>query len=200
MTLARDEELLVIQAQEGDLDAMDALIRLYIPGIRSKAGLYFMAGAEREDVMQEGLIGLFKAIRTYEAEKEASFKTYAEVCITHQIISAVKSSKTLKSQPLNDSLSIDFGIENPDGTCVTGDSPFLSSRENPENILIMKEKMQKLEKKKSQIFSEFERKVLLEFLRGKNCAQIGQLMGRTSKSVDNAIQRIKRKLQDILMD
>lgn len=189
-----DEEL-VEKAQTGDDEAEEALIRKYKEVIRTKAHLYFMVGADSEDVVQEGTIGLFKAIRSYEQEKAASFRTYADVCINRQILSAVKHATRLKYSPLNTSVSLysdDFSDNNDMSI-----AEWLASgtEDDPEAILIMKEKMALIEKEGKNFFSDMENKVLSEFLQGKTYTQIGQNLGKSSKSIDNAIQRIRKKLE-----
>lgn len=189
-----DEEL-VAKAQAGDDEAEEALIRKYKEVIRTKAHLYFMVGADSEDVVQEGMIGLFKAIRSYEQEKAASFRTYADVCINRQILSAVKHATRLKYSPLNTSVSLysdDFSNNNDMSI-----AEWLASgtEDDPEAILIMKEKMALIEKEGKRFFSDMENKVLSEFLQGKTYTEIGQNLGKSSKSIDNAIQRIRKKLE-----
>lgn len=189
-----DEEL-VAKAQAGDDEAEEALIRKYKEVIRTKAHLYFMVGADSEDVVQEGMIGLFKAIRSYEQEKAASFRTYADVCINRQILSAVKHATRLKYSPLNTSVSLysdDFSNKNDMSI-----AEWLASgtEDDPEAILIMKEKMALIEKEGKRFFSDMENKVLSEFLQGKTYTEIGQNLGKSSKSIDNAIQRIRKKLE-----
>ncbi|WP_245156688.1 RNA polymerase sporulation sigma factor SigH [Clostridium aminobutyricum] len=189
-----DEEL-VVKAQAGDEAAEEALIRKYKDVIRTKAHLYFMVGADSEDVVQEGMIGLFKAIRSYEQDKAASFRTYADICINRQILSAVKHATRLKYSPLNTSIPL-YSDDFNDSSDMSIAEILASGIENdPEAILIMKEKMSFIEKEGRSFFSEMENKVLSEFLQGKNYTEIGQIMGKSPKSIDNAIQRIRKKLE-----
>ncbi|WP_312092638.1 RNA polymerase sporulation sigma factor SigH [Aminipila sp.] len=192
-----DEQLAVL-AQAGDELAEETLIRKYKTLIRNRSYLYFVAGADAEDVMQEGMIGLFKAIRSYKEDKKASFRTYAELCINRQILTAVKQAARLKYSPLNTSISIDNNSSDKDSDISIADTLHSSLEENPEMILIMKEKMEGLENERRTFFSDLESKVLVEFLQGKNYNEIGKVLGKSPKSIDNAIQRIRKKLEEHL--
>lgn len=195
---------LVSLSQEGDSDAEEALIRKYKGMIRAKSHLYFVMGADAEDVMQEGMIGMFRAIHSYDHEKQATFKTYAEICINRQILSAVKHAARMKYAPLNTSISLNTSVstdnrsfgEKLDGTLE--DSLTAGIGDDPEAVLIMKEKMEGIENSGKGFFSEMESKVLVEFLQGKTCRQIAINMGKSAKSVDNAIQRARKKLENHL--
>lgn len=189
-----DEEL-VEKAQYGDDEAEEVLIRKYKEVIRTKAHLYFMVGADSEDVVQEGMIGLFKAIRSYEQEKAASFRTYADVCINRQILSAVKHATRLKYSPLNTSVSLYSDDSSDNNEMSIAEWLASGTEDDPEAILIMKEKMALIEKEGKNFFSDMENKVLSEFLQGKTYTEIGQDLGKSSKSIDNAIQRIRKKLE-----
>lgn len=193
------DEQLVALAQSRDERAEETLIRRYKKVIKNKSHFYFVVGSDAEDVMQEGMIGLFKAIHSYNELKKASFRTYAELCINRQILSAVKQATRMKYSPLNTSISIDNKIssENNDGSIVDTLSSSLDN--DPENILIMKEKMEGLEHEGKNFFSKLESKVLVEFLQGKNYNTIGKMMDKSPKSIDNAIQRIRKKLEEHLM-
>lgn len=191
----KDEEL-VFLAQGANVQAEEVLIRKYKAVIKAKSRLYFVVGGDVEDIMQEGMIGLLKAIRSYKEGKQASFRTYAELCINRQIISAVKQAGRLKYSPLNTSISIDDSSGNGDTKDVSISDILAAGVENdPENILIMKEKMEGLESEGKDFFSDLESRVLVEFLQGKNYNEIGRLMGKSAKSIDNAIQRIRKKLE-----
>ncbi|QHI72811.1 RNA polymerase sporulation sigma factor SigH [Aminipila terrae] len=192
-----DEELATL-AQAGDELAEETLIRKYKSVIKNKSHLYFVTGADSEDVMQEGMIGLFKAIRSYREGRNASFRTYAELCINRQILTAVRQATRMKYSPLNTSISIDNKISDENYDVSIADTLYSSLEENPETIIIMKEKMQGLENEGKNFFSELESKVLVEFLQGKNYNDIGKLMNKTPKSIDNAIQRIRKKLENHL--
>ena len=192
------DEDLVEKARSNDEAAMELLIRRYKDVIKLKSQLYYMEGADADDVMQEGMIGLFKAIRSYDREKEASFKTYADLCITRQIFSAIKQATRLKNSPLNNSVSIDSSIGDSEGEATFAELFSASSEDEPESVLILKEKMRKLEDPDSNFFSEMESHVLYEYLQGRDCDEIGKLMNKTPKSIDNALQRIRKKLENHL--
>ncbi|MGN0710267.1 MAG: sigma-70 family RNA polymerase sigma factor [Anaerovoracaceae bacterium] len=191
------DEKLVALAHAGEEGATELLIRRYKTVIRNKASLYFVAGADADDVVQEGMIGLLKAIRSYDRSRNAKFRTYADLCINSQIYTAMKHAATLKNSPLNNSVSIDNDMNGEDGG--TFAELFSASTEDePESALIFKEKMKKLEAEKAGFFSEFESRVLMGFLQGKNCAEIGETMDKSAKSIDNALQRIRKKLENHL--
>lgn len=192
-----DEQLAVL-ARNGEEEATDTLIRRYKAVVRSKAKLYFVAGSEADDVVQEGMIGLLKAVRSYEEGKNASFKTYADLCISRQIYTAMKHASTLKNSPLNNSVSIDNTIDDENGEGTFAELFSASSEDEPESALIFKEKMKKLEDEKGEFFSDFESRVLMGFLQGRNCAEIGEDMDKSPKSIDNALQRIRKKLENHL--
>lgn len=189
-----DEEL-VILAQEGDASAEEFLIRKYKDVVRSKAHLYFMVGADSEDIVQEGMIGIFKAIRSYNKSRQASFHTFAEICINRQIITAIKRATRLKHSPLNTSVSLSKPLSDlePDTTL----EEILSSNSNtdPEALFLLKEDMGYIEGNGSEIFSDLELSVWNEYLKGKSYHKIAEITGKSPKAIDNAIQRTKRKLE-----
>ena len=170
------DEQLVKMAQEGSETAEEILIEKYKSLAKGKAKIYFIVGAEAEDVVQEGMIGLFKAIRNYDPEREASFKTYADTCINSQIITAIKNANRKKHQPLNENLLRD------------------SEENNPEVLTLIKEVVDCLKAQDSGIFSEFEWKVWSEKLKGRPYTEIASLLNKSPKSIDNALQRIKKKV------
>ena len=192
----RDEQLVRL-ARGGDSDAEEFLIRKYKDVARTKAHLYFIAGADREDLMQEGMIGIFKAIRGYDESREASFRTFAELCINRQILTAIKAAARLKHAPLNDSLSIDMPLagDDQDSEKTLGDTLPAGDYDNPEKLFIFKENMDYIEGRGSEIFSEMELRVWNEYLKGKSYAEIAEIVGKSTKAVDNAIQRTKRKVE-----
>ena len=185
------------RAREGDSEAEEFLIRKYKDVARTKAHLYFIAGADREDLVQEGMIGIFKAIKGYDENRDASFHTFAELCVNRQILSAIKAAARLKHAPLNNSLSIDMPVtgEDPDSEKTLGDTLPAGDYDDPEKLFIFKENMDYIEGKGSEIFSEMELRVWSEYLKGKSYAEIAEILGKTTKSVDNAIQRTKRKIE-----
>lgn len=189
-----DEELVKL-AQMGDEDAEEYLIGRYKELVKSKSHLYFMAGADREDIVQEGMIGMFKAIRSYEMEKDASFRTFAELCINRQIITAIKGATRLKHSPLNTSVSLSRPMSENDETAQTlAETLSSDSTSDPEALLLLKEVANYIVGNGTDIFSDLEMKVWSEYLHGKSYTDIAKQMGKSPKAIDNAIQRTKRKL------
>ncbi|MBO5666624.1 MAG: RNA polymerase sporulation sigma factor SigH [Firmicutes bacterium] len=188
-----DDEL-VNMARSGDADAEEYLIQKYKDTAKSRARLYFMVGGDKEDIVQEGMIGIFKAIRSYDPEKEASFRTFAELCISRQIITAIKQAGRLKHSPLNTSVSLWKPVSEEDNGNTLADILSSDSNSDPETVLLLTEIIDYVTKEDSKVFSELEMKVWMEYIQGKSCTQIAAEMGRTPKSVDNAIQRTKRKI------
>lgn len=188
------DEQLVQMAQEGSETAAEILIEKYRNLVKSKSKLYYIVGADSEDVAQEGMIGLFKAIRSYDQKKDASFKTYAEMCINHQILSAIKKANRLKHQPLNQFVSFSKEVEEGDKNATLGDILQASHASEPEELMLLKEVVQFLKAYDSGLFSDFEWKVWTEKLKGKSYLEIAESLGKSSKSIDNALQRIKKKL------
>lgn len=188
------DEQLVQMAQEGSETASEILIEKYKNLVKSKSKLYYIVGADSEDVTQEGMIGLFKAIRSYDQKKVASFKTYAEMCVNHQIISAIKKANRLKHQPLNQFVSFSKEVEEGDKNATLGDILQASHANEPEERMLLKEVVQFLKAYDSGLFSDFEWKVWTEKLKGKSYLEISQSLNKPPKSIDNALQRIKKKL------
>lgn len=182
----------------GDSDALEYLIYKYRNFVRAKARSYFLIGADREDIVQEGMIGLFKAIRDYRIEKLASFRAFAELCITRQIITAIKTATRQKHIPLNSYISLDKPMYEEDSERTLLDVLCGSRVTNPEELMINEEEFRKLESEMSEILSELERKVLVLYLEGRSYQEISAQIGRHVKSIDNALQRIKRKLEKYL--
>jgi RNA polymerase sporulation-specific sigma factor len=189
-----DEELVVL-AQNGDENAEEFLIRKYKDVVRSKAHLYFMVGADREDIMQEGMIGIFKAIRSYNKTRQASFHTFAEICINRQIITAIKRATRLKHSPLNTSVSLSRPISDKDPAKTLEETLSSNSNTDPEALFLLKEDMDYIEGNGADIFSDLELSVWNEYLQGKTYLEISEITGKSSKAIDNAIQRTKRKLE-----
>ncbi len=189
-----DEEIVSV-AREGNEDALEYIFRKFRPQVARKANSYFMAGADKEDLIQEGMIGLFKAIRDYRDDKEASFRSFAELCITRQIITAVKSASRLKHSPLNSYVSLDKPIkeDNYDSTLLNIIAQGSSS--NPEDIIIGKENMEQVEIKMEEVLSKLECQVLSMYLKGKSYNEIAVILKKDPKSIDNALQRIKKKFE-----
>lgn len=191
------DENLAALAQAGDREAEDILIRRYVEVIRGKAHLYFIVGADSEDVIQEGMIGLFKAIHDYSANKEASFKTFAELCISRQILTAVKTASRLKHQPLNNSVSLNTPVDEAEGSTLE-ESLRGDMADNPEAVFMENTLTSLLAGDGPEIFSSMERRVLREYLAGSTYPEIAQSLGKTYKAVDNAMQRIRKKINDYI--
>lgn len=190
-----DDEKLVALAQSGDENAEEFLIRKYKDVVRSKAHLYFMVGADSEDIVQEGMIGIFKAIRSYNKTKEASFHTFAEICINRQIITAVKRATRLKHSPLNTSVSLSRPLSDSEPDTTLEETLSSNSNTDPEALFLLKEDMDYIEGNGAEIFSDLELSVWNEYLKGRSYTQIAEITGRSPKAIDNAIQRTKRKLE-----
>ena len=191
-----DEDLVVL-AQQGDDRALDYLLGKYFVYVRSKSLSYYIAGADRDDIVQEGMIGLFKAVRDFSSERGVSFKTFADVCVTRQIITAVKNASRQKHAPLNFYVSLNKPVSEEDDDSTLADILGHAHDANPEEILLKKEKADKLGSEMSRILSKFELLVLSLYLQGKSYADIGHEIGKDPKSVDNALQRIKKKFEKI---
>ncbi|MDO4545865.1 MAG: RNA polymerase sporulation sigma factor SigH [Bacillota bacterium] len=192
------DDQLAVMAQSGDLDAEETLIRKYKETVRLKSQMYFMVGADEEDVVQEGMIGLFKAIRQYDVDKDASFGTFASICITRQIISAIRTADRDKHKALNTSVSLNKPVKRENEDVTLADTLGTSAMANPEELLIIKDIVYYILHNGDNIFSRFEMQVLNEFLKGKDYETIGEDLGRNAKSIDNAIQRTKKKIIDYL--
>lgn len=184
-----------------DADAMSTLLERYKDFVRIKARPYFLIGADRDDVIQEGMIGLYKAIRSYEPDKHTSFRSFADLCVTRQIITAVKNSTRQKHAPLNMYVSLNKTVNEEDEK-ETSILDLLTAKEivNPEEILIGQEDLAEMQRKMDKRLSGMEKKVLTYYLEGLDYQQIAITMGKNSKSIDNALQRIKHKVEGILRD
>ena len=189
------DEVLAGLAQAGDREAEDILIRRYVEMIRGKAHLYFIVGADSEDVIQEGMIGLFKAIHDYSGNREATFKTFAELCINRQILTAVKTASRRKHQPLNDSVSLSTPVDETGGGTLE-ESLGGDMASNPEVVFMENTLSSLLTDENSTLFSSMERRVLKEYLAGRKYPEIAQSLGKSYKAVDNAMQRIRKKINE----
>lgn len=188
-----DSEL-AVKAQQGDLNAEETLMRKYKGTVKAKAKMYYMAGADEDDVIQEGMIGLLKAIRKYDEKKQASFTTFASICITSQIISAIRSADREKHKALNTSVSLNDPVRNEEETITLEDTLKTNMAENPETLLVIKDVVYYILHNGGNILSDFEMQVLNEVLKGKSYDDIGQKLGKNVKSIDNAMQRTKNKI------
>lgn len=192
-----DEEVVEF-AREGDDAALEYLINKYKNFVRAKARSYFLIGADREDIIQEGMIGLYKAIRDFRLDKLSSFRAFAELCITRQIITAIKTATRQKHIPLNSYVSLNKPIYDEDSDRTLLDIISGSKITDPEELIISREEFDDIEEKMGEILSSLEWKVLMSYLEGKSYQEIAEDLKRHVKSIDNALQRVKRKLERYL--
>lgn len=190
----KDEEVLQ-HYRAGQIDALEYLLNKYKNLVRSKIRTYFLTGADSEDIIQEGMIGLFKAIRDYSPDRQASFRSFAELCVTRQIITAVKTSTRQKHLPLNNYVSLNKAVYDENSEKSLLDVLTGEEENDPENLFIIQENMGKLYEKINTNLSPFEKKVLRMYLDGLTYQQIAGQLNRQVKSVDNALQRVKKKLE-----
>ncbi len=188
------DEDVISRSRNGDKYAIDHIINKYKNLVRSRARTYFLIGADKEDIVQEGMIGLYKAARDFKIEKHVSFKAFAELCITRQIISAIKSATRQKHIPLNSYISLNKPFFEDENEQTLLDTLGQKKNSNPEDIVITKEHFESVEEKMFKVLSKFERKVLSLYLDGKGYTEIAKQMDKSEKSIDNALQRIKRKV------
>ena len=194
-----DEDIVEL-AQKEDHFAVEYLVDKYKNFVRAKSRSYFLIGADKEDIIQEGMIGLFKAIRDYRVDKLTSFRAFAELCITRQIITAIKTATRQKHIPLNSYISFNKPIYDEESDRTLIDILSTTKITNPEEIVISREEFIFIEKKMGEILSSLEWKVLMAYLEGKSYQEIAIELKRHVKSIDNALQRVKRKLEKYLED
>ncbi len=194
-----DEEL-ILRLRDGDGKVIDYIIEKYKELVRKKAGSMFILGADKEDLIQEGMIGLYKAVRDYDAGRDASFATFADLCVSRQMYKAVEAQNRKKHAPLNSYVSIYEDDASKDGPGEGGISQMLLAEAgmSPEDVLIDKEQAHDLEKRIYEGLSDFERQVLNLRLTGIEYTDIAKILGRDAKSTDNALSRIKGKVRKIL--
>jgi len=195
-----DDEKVVGLVGDGDKSAEEYLINKYKDFVRAKARSYFLIGADKEDIVQEGMIGLFKAIRDYKPDRQSSFRAFADLCVTRQIISAVKASTRQKHIPLNSYVSLNKQVYDEESERTLLEEISGSRALDPEELVINKEEFDAIEGRMGEILSAFEREVLLYYLDGKTYQEIADALKRHSKAIDNALQRIKRKLEFFLIN
>jgi RNA polymerase sporulation-specific sigma factor len=200
LTDLSDEEL-VARWQQGDAAALERLLQRYRRFARSKARTYFLVGADADDVEQEGLIGLFKAARDFRADRQSSFRAFAELCVTRQVISAIKAATRQKHQPLNRYVSIS-GVRGSDDPSEGSVEDLLDDHRitDPADEVISQEQIEAMRRSMAESLSGLEVDVLRLYVEGKSYQEIGCYLGRHVKSIDNALQRIKRKLDHHLTD
>lgn len=194
----KSDEEIVAKAKSGNSRAQEYLISKYENFVKSKAKSYFLIGADKEDIYQEGMIGLYKAIRDFNAEKSTSFKAFAEICVIRQIITAIKTATRQKHIPLNTYVSLNKPIYEEESERTLLDVLAGLKISDPEELMISKEQMDYMEKKISKVLSDLELEVLTSYLDGKSYQEIASDLERHSKSIDNALQRVKRKLEKCL--
>ncbi|MEW5323233.1 RNA polymerase sporulation sigma factor SigH [Geobacillus thermoleovorans] len=193
-----DDEQLVALVHEGDGEALDFLIHKYQNFVRAKARSYFLVGADREDIVQEGMIGLYKAVRDFKGDKLSSFKAFAELCITRQMITAIKTATRQKHIPLNSYVSLDKPIYDDESDRTLMDVLSGTQLTDPEQLIVNREEVDDIELKMAELLSDLERKVLALYLDGRSYQEISEELNRHVKSIDNALQRVKRKLEKYL--
>ena len=192
-----DEEI-VLEAKNGNVRAQEYLISKYENFVKAKAKSYFLIGADKEDIYQEGMIGLYKAIRDFKPDKLTSFKAFAELCVTRQIITAIKTATRQKHIPLNTYVSLNKPIYEEESDRTLLDVLAGSRITDPEELVISQEQMEHIEGEISKVLSDLELEVLTSYLDGKSYQEIACDLDRHAKSIDNALQRVKRKLEKCL--
>jgi RNA polymerase sporulation-specific sigma factor len=194
-----DEELVKL-INNGDKNALDFLLEKYNELVRIKATKFFIIGAEKDDMIQEGLIGLYKAIKSYDFDKQNSFKTFANLCIERQLISAIKSSNRQKNMVLNSSFSLNTAAYDENDDTSVMDILDAKIVEDPLETITKKEYISTIESKIDETLSSFERKVLNFYIQGESYANIAEKLESPVKAVDNAVQRIRKKAVKCLND
>lgn len=193
----KDEDIVAF-AKADDSLALEYLINKYKNIVKCKARSYYLIGADKEDIVQEGMIGLYKAIRDYDKDKLASFKAFAEICITRQIITAIKTATRQKHIPLNSYVSLNKPIYDEESDRTLLDIVTGINTSDPEELMIGKEELNFMEGKIGEILSELEWEVLMSYVDGMSYQEIAANLDRHVKSIDNALQRVKKKLERIL--
>ncbi|MEQ8154439.1 MAG: RNA polymerase sporulation sigma factor SigH [Clostridiaceae bacterium] len=192
-----DEEV-AIKAGKGDIRAQEYLISKFQGFVKNKAKSYFLIGADKEDIYQEGMIGLYKAIRDFNPDKLSSFRAFAELCVTRQIITAIKTATRQKHIPLNTYISLNKPVYEEESERTLLDILSGLKITDPEELIISKEEMERIEGEISNSLTELEMVVLSSYLDGKSYQEIACDLDRHAKSIDNALQRVKRKLEKCL--
>ena len=195
----KDNEL-VLLAQSGDDMAMEELMGKYKNFVKGKSRTYFLIGADRDDIIQEGMLGLFKAIRDFKPDKQASFHSFAEICVTRQMITAVKTATRQKHTPLNNYISLNKPVYEDETERTLIDHLSMRHNSDPEVILIDNENYAFTNEKIKSMLSKFEYEVLEKYINGQSYNEIAIIMDKSPKSIDNALQRIKKKVLKCLED
>ena len=191
----QDEYDIVLKASKGDKIALEYIIKKYKNFVKAKAKSYFLIGADKEDIIQEGMIGLYKAVRDFDASKTNSFKGFADICITRQIITAIKTATRQKHIPLNSYISLNKPVYDEESERTLLDIIATSIVTDPEELIISKEELKHIESKMNELLSDLELQVVEYYLNGKSYQYIADKLKRDVKSIDNALQRVKRKLE-----
>ncbi|CUP83196.1 RNA polymerase factor sigma-70 [Clostridium baratii] len=194
----KNDEEIAIEAKSGNVIAQEYLINKYESFVKTKAKSYFLIGADREDIYQEGMIGLYKAIRDFNPEKLSTFKAFAELCVTRQIITAIKTATRQKHIPLNTYISLNKPIYEEESERTLLDVLAGLKITDPEELVISQEEKIRIEDEIEKVLSKLELKVLNSYLDGKSYQEIACDLDRHAKSIDNALQRVKRKLEKCL--
>lgn len=194
-----DEEI-VLEAKTGSTQAQEYLINKYENFVKAKAKSYFLIGADKEDIYQEGMIGLYKAIRDFKPDKLASFKAFAELCVTRQIITAIKTATRQKHIPLNTYISLNKPVYDEESDRTLMDVISGIKVTDPEELVVSREELVNVENEISQVLSDLEMEVLMSYIEGKSYQEIACDLDRHAKSIDNALQRVKRKLEKCLKE
>lgn len=191
------DEKLIENVELNDINALDCLIKRYNDVVNMKANKFFMIGAEKEDMVQEGMIGLYKAVKSFDSEKQNSFKTFANMCIERQLITAVKNSNRQKHIPLNSSVSLNASAYEEDDDTAVIDVLDANAEEDPSEIIANREYFNYVQKKIDESLSDFEKQVLEQYKKGQSYVKIAEKLNSKVKSVDTAIQRIRKKAAKI---
>ncbi len=192
-----NDEQLVLLSAEGNAEAEETIFNRYKNYVKSKARTYYLIGADNDDIVQEGMIGLYKAVRDFNPQKNITFKTFADVCITRQILTAIRTANRNKHTPLNASISMNAPVFDDDSSTTIMNLIQNVAVSNPEEIFIVDESLKEIKNAISKKLSAFENDVLEYYLEGMSYTEISAAMSKSIKSVDNALQRIKKKLMDM---
>ncbi|SEO76916.1 RNA polymerase sporulation-specific sigma factor [Amphibacillus marinus] len=194
-----DDNEMITCVHQGDSQALDFLIRKYRGFVRAKAGTYFLVGADHEDIVQEGMIGLYKAIRDFKNDRRSSFRAFADLCVTRQIITAIKTATRQKHIPLNSYISLDKPMFEEESERTLMDViANVEAIDDPQELLINREDQGQVEGELVKMLSGLEREVLTLYLDGRTYQEISVELNRHIKSIDNALQRVKKKLERYL--
>ena len=188
------DEVLIVRLRLGEEDIMEYILEKYKPMVRKKANALYLIGGENEDLIQEGMIGLFKAVRDFDIEKESSFAAFAQLCISRQLYSALQASNRKKHRPLNTYVS--FSVEDQEGQSVLEET-FTHKTSNPEEWILEQEKLEEFQKNLKECLSTMEQQVLGLYLEGHNYIRISEILEKSPKSIDNALQRIRQKIRQL---